>query len=87
MNGRLIFAAGLLVGSTTGAVLTAAGLRDRPAPEPVESLAPAQQVERIPIDIAGVPGTCDLTYRDGRLSDITCAPDAEPATTEEPADG
>lgn len=85
MNGRLIFAAGLLVGSTTGAVLTAAGLRDDPTPAP--ALAPAQQVERIPIDIDGVPGTCDLTYRDGRLSDITCAPDAEPTTTEEPADG
>lgn len=80
MNGRLIFAAGLLVGSTTGAVLTAAGLRDRP--EPV--LAPAVEIERIPIDVDGVPGTCVLTYRDGRLSDITCAPDAEPTTTEEP---
>ena len=75
MNGRLIFAAGLLVGSTTGAVLTAAGLRDDPAPEPAPALAPAQQVERIPIDIAGVPGTCDLTYLDWRLTGIDCAPD------------
>lgn len=79
MKGRLIFAAGLLVGSTTGAVLTAAGLRDDPAPEPAPALAPAQQVERIPIDIAGVAGTCDLTYHDWRLTDITCTPTEEHA--------
>ena len=78
MNGRLIFAAGLLVGSTTGAVLTAAGLRTDPTPEPAPASAPAQQVERIPIDIAGVAGTCDFTYLDGRLSDITCTPTEEP---------
>ena len=76
MTARLIFAAGLLVGSTTGAVLTAAGLRhDTPAP----AVAPARQVERIPIDMAGVPGSCDLTYLDGRLAEIECTP-----TTMEP---
>ena len=84
MTARWIFAAGLLVGSTTGAVLTAAGLRSHPEPEPVESLAPAQRIERIPIDIAGVEGTCELRYLDLRLTAIDCAPDAEPATTEEP---
>ncbi len=72
MTGRLIFAAGLLVGSTTGAVLTAAGLR--PDPPPVE--APSR-VERIPLDIAGVPGECELTYQDGRLVEIECAPTKE----------
>lgn len=25
--------------------------------------------------IGGVPGTCDLTYLDGRLTGIDCAPD------------
>lgn len=83
MTARWIFASGLLVGSTTGAVLTAAGLSDDPEP----ALAPAQHIDRVPIEVAGVAGTCEVRYVDLRLTDIACALDAEPTTTEEPADG
>ncbi len=75
MTGRVVFAAGLLVGSTTGAVLTAAGLRTDPASEPVEGLAPAQTIDSVPIEVDGIEGTCLLTYRDQRLTDITCTPE------------